>query len=96
MGVAPTGAEVKDLFWRSVWTFLQAGIGTATGLPLASSLGVGGLDLDALQTISVAAVVAGVAAVLSVVKTYSSNKLGTGAAEAEAIGERVIEGGGVP
>lgn len=96
MGVAPTAAEAKDLLWRSVWTFLQAGIGTAMGLPIASSLGVGGLDLDALQTLTTAAVVAGAAAVLSLLKTYSSNKLGTGAAEAQAIGDSVLETGRVP
>ena len=69
--VIPTKTEIIDLFWRSVWTFLAAFIGILVGA------GLGIANINALQS----AELAGVGAVLTLVKVFASNKLlGTGTA----------------
>lgn len=68
MGVIPTKTEVIDLFWRAAWTGVNAFIG---GL-LAASTGI--VDINALEAGKVAAI----GALLTLVKAYASNKLGTG------------------
>jgi hypothetical protein len=66
----PTKTELIDLLFRALWTGLQAFIG---GL-LAAGTGI--VDISAIDSAQVAAI----GAVLSLVKTYASNKLGTGTA----------------
>lgn len=68
--MAPTKTELIDLFWRSWWTAINSYAGSL----LASGLGI--VDISALD----AAKVAAIGAVLTVVKSYASNKLGTGTA----------------
>lgn len=70
MSVVPTKTELIDLFYRALWTGGQAFIG---GM-LAAGSGV--VDITGLEAGKVAAI----AAVLSLIKTYLSNKLGTGTA----------------
>lgn len=71
MGSAiPTKTELIDLLYRSLWTGIQAFIG---GL-LAAGSGI--VDISAVDAGKVAAI----GAVLSLIKVYASNKLGTGTA----------------
>lgn len=57
-----TKDQLKDLGARALWTFLQA---------FAAALAVTGLSIGAVT----AAALAGLAAMLSVVKTYSKHRL---------------------
>ncbi len=68
--VIPTKTEIVDLFWRGLWTAVSAFIG---GLVAA---GAGVVDISAIDAGKIAAI----GAVLTLVKAYSSNKLGTGTA----------------
>lgn len=70
MGAVPTKTELIDLFYRALWTGAQAFIG---GM-LAAGSGV--VDITAIDAGKIAAI----GAVLSLIKTYASNKLGTGTA----------------
>lgn len=66
----PTRAGLEALFWRSLWTAVQ------TGTAVVVAAGLGWIDADVWQ-------MAGMAAgggVVSVVKNYVSQKLGTGGA----------------
>ena len=71
---APTKTEIVDLFWRSLWTF----IGAFTGGTVVTNLG--GWDIDSLQL----AAISGGGAVVTLLKAYASNKLGTGTAASKA------------
>lgn len=62
---APTKSELVDLFWRSLWTFVAAGLAGLTGTAL--------LDLTAWQ----AAGGAGLTALFTVVAVYARQKAGT-------------------
>jgi hypothetical protein len=64
---APTKEQLIDLAWRALWTFVQAFLGALTGVAI--------LDVD--KGIAVAALAAGFGAVLSLIKTYVSQRLGT-------------------
>lgn len=66
----PTTTELIDLFWRALWTALQAFSG---GLV---AIGTGAVDITAIEAGKIAAI----AAVAALIKTYASNKLGTGTA----------------
>jgi len=66
----PTRTELVDLFFRAFWTGTNAYIG---GLLAA---GTGWVDVSSLD----AAKIAAIGAVLTVIKAYTSNKLGTGTA----------------
>ena len=66
--VIPTKTEIVDLLWRAFWTGSQAFIG---GL-LAAGSGV--VNISALDAGKIAAI----GAVLSLIKTFASNKVGTG------------------
>lgn len=68
--MVPTKTELIDLFYRALWTGAQAFIG---GM-LAAGSGV--VDITGIEAGKIAAT----AAVLSLIKTYLSNKLGTGTA----------------
>ncbi len=68
--MAPTKTELIDLFWRSLWTFVNTFIGALL------AAGTGWVHIDPSQ----AALVGGVGSVLTLVKSYASNKLGTGTA----------------
>lgn len=72
--VAPTKAEIIDLFWRSTWTF----IGAFTGGTVVTS--IGGWDIDAVKL----AAISGGGAVVTLLKSYASNKLGTGTAASKS------------
>lgn len=62
---APSRAEVVDLFWRSLWTFVS----TALGATVVSSP----LDLNALEV----AVLAGAGAAVNVIAVFARQQLGT-------------------
>ena len=64
----PTMAQLESLAWRAGWTALQAFLGALT----AAGLGV--VDLD----VAGAAAIAGLGGALSVVKSFASQRLGTG------------------
>ncbi len=68
--MAPTKTEIIDLFWRSLWTFVNTFVGSLL------AAGTGWVHIDPQQ----AAMIAAVGAVLTLVKSYASNKLGTGTA----------------
>ena len=68
--------ELRDLGWRAFWTFIQAAAGLETAVQAATASGT--VDFGALGHAGVIAVGAGVSAVLSLVKTFASNRLGTG------------------
>ena len=68
--MAPTKTEIIDLFWRSMWTFVN----TFLGALLAA--GTGWVHIDPAQ----GALISGIGAVLTLIKSYASNKLGTGTA----------------
>lgn len=68
--MAPTKTELIDLGWRALWTFISTFL---SGLTMA---GTGIIDISARN---VALLSAG-GAVASLIKTYTSNKLGTGTA----------------
>lgn len=74
MSAAPTKTEIIDLFWRSVWTLVNTFLGALV------AAGTGIVDVSALD----AAKVAALGAVLTLVKAYASNKLGTGTATEKA------------
>ncbi len=70
MNAVPTKTEIIDLFFRSLWTGINAFLGSL----FASGLGI--VNISAID----AAKVAAIGAVLTVIKAYASNKLGTGTA----------------
>ena len=67
MTLPPMSEETKDMASRAAWTFAQAFLGVLVAIPVA------GWTVGLL----VAAVAAGIAASLSVVKTYVSHKVNT-------------------
>jgi hypothetical protein len=73
----PTLSELEDLLWRCVWTFVEAFLSAFVIVTILSSE-TGDVNLTGLQTLALAAVIGGGSAVFSVVKTFASNKLGTG------------------
>jgi hypothetical protein len=72
--MAPTKTELIDLFWRSLWTFIATFIGGLT------AAGTGLVDASARDL----ALIAATGAVLTLVKVFASNKLGTGTATDKA------------
>lgn len=75
MGVAPSKTELIDLFWRSVWTFLEVVGGIITGDFIMQAIdGGGGIQMARLP------LYAGAGAVIAGIKTFASNKAGTGTA----------------
>lgn len=62
--LAPTRAELADLFWRVFWTFLSAALGGLVGMQA--------LDLNVLEV----AGLAGLSAAVNVVLVFSRQKLG--------------------
>lgn len=68
--------QVRDLAWRAGWTFVQAFAGV--GATILTATQTGSIDLSALHVAVVVAAGAGLAAVISLVKTFASNQLGTG------------------
>ena len=64
----PTTGQLEDLFWRALWTFLQAFIGVLLGAQFFD------WSVDTLEV----AGAAGIGAVLSVMKTFASQRLGRG------------------
>lgn len=77
--MAPTKTEIIDLFWRSVWTFLEVFLGILSVDYIASIFDAGGgVELGRLPLYAAGGAVA------AVVKTYASNKLGTGTATDKA------------
>jgi Tfp pilus assembly PilM family ATPase len=60
--------ELIDLFWRALWTFIAAATGGAS-VDSLFDIGIGNLDLILLS---------GGGAVVTMLKTFASNKLGTG------------------
>lgn len=90
----PTKTELIDLFWRCLWTFLQAFLGVVAGIPAFRSVLSQEIVLptvDDLRLYGLAGVVAGVAMVASAIKTYVSNKLGTGTAT-----NKIVPAAGLP
>lgn len=75
MNIAPTRTELVDLLWRSVWTFLQVALGIITVTAL-----MGDAQLEVWRI----AFYSGGGAVISIVKTFASNKLGTGTATSQS------------
>ena len=67
MSLRPTLAEMEDLFWRSLWTFIASGLGAVVGPPLLQ------IDVTTLEAMQLA----GVAGVISVVLVFARRKLGT-------------------
>ena len=63
----PTKAELIDLFWRSVWTFVQATTAAVT------AAGIGWVDVSLRES----AIIGGLGAVASVLKNFAAQKLGT-------------------
>ena len=57
--------DLKDMFERAFWTFVQAFLGALTISPMV------GVDANALQI----AAISGGSAALSVIKTYAMNKV---------------------
>lgn len=64
----PTRSELEALVWRSFWTAIQ------TGTAVVVAAGLDWIDINVWQLAGTAAV----GGVLSVVKNYASQKLGTG------------------
>ena len=69
--MAPTRTELIDLFWRSFWTFAASLIGNIT------YDGISNLTATSLKALAIAAFYS---MLVTVVKTYISNKGGTGTA----------------
>lgn len=85
--MAPTKTELIDLAWRCLWTFIQTFLAVLLTMPMLSDVDLGDevvVDISGLGLAATAAFIAAVAAVGSVVKTYASNKLGTGTATQRA------------
>lgn len=74
--MGPTKTELIDLFWRSVWTFIEVGGGIMTGDAIAGMFRDGHTSVGLGQTV----LAAGAGAVIALIKSYGSNKLGTGTA----------------
>lgn len=72
----PTKEELIDLGLRSFWTFIQSFSGF--GLLITMLAGTGQIDLHQLGLVVVLAAGAGLSAVLALVKTFASNRLGMG------------------
>ena len=70
MTVVPSKTEIVDLFWRSIWTFIASFIGL---------ISANGLDIVILDYVQMAKI-AGLTVLTTVIKTYVSNKNGTGTA----------------
>ena len=68
--MVPTKTELIDLFWRALWTFIAAVSGGAA-VDSLSNINVETLDLI---------VISGGGAVVTMIKVYASNKIGTGTA----------------
>lgn len=68
--MAPSKTELIDLFWRSLWTFLSAFSGGELVNAFAD------WDIPTLQLMALS----GGGAVITLIKAYASNKLGTGTA----------------
>ena len=68
--LAPTKTELVDLLWRSTWTFIAAATSGATVSSFSN------IDIEALDLL----VISGGSAVVTLVKAFASNKLGTGTA----------------
>lgn len=75
MGLAPTKTEIIDLWWRSFWTWAASFI----GLLSANGLDVVSLDLEQMAKVSALTVLT------TVVKTYISNKNGSGTASERSV-----------
>lgn len=85
MSATPTKAEVIDLFWRSVWTFIASFLGAFPGAALVVFLsnisnGDAHISVNGIWIIIAPAIYAACNAVVTLVKVYVSNKLGTGTA----------------
>lgn len=81
MGVVPTKTEIVDLIWRALWTFLASATSGAA-ITTLTDINIETLDLLVLS---------GGGAVVTLVKAYASNKLGTGTAS-----ERTSAPAGLP
>lgn len=83
----PNRAELTDLFWRSVWTFVEVYLAVVIGPPIADSIPRVDISIS-LETHEIA-LLAAVGAVASLVKNFASNHLvrtGPHATDEPAIG----------
>jgi hypothetical protein len=67
MNLAATGQQLIDIYWRALWTFVEASSGPCWVSHSWTSTQVSGL----------AALVAGLGSVLSLIKTFASQRLAT-------------------
>ena len=65
-----------DLAERALWTFLQSFIGVVTAVPLVEVF-ADGIDITRAQTLLMSGAVAGISAVLSLLKGVAASRLQT-------------------